>query len=51
VTPDSQVGWCGPSTLFYKVEAFAKQMLLVPAESRQVFHPRADQQNAAVGAL
>jgi hypothetical protein len=51
VTPDSQVGWGGPSSLFYKVEASGKRMLSVLMESRQAFLSCADPQNAAVGAL
>jgi hypothetical protein len=51
VAPDSQVGWGGPSSLFYKVEASRKHILPVLMESRQAFHSCAHQQNAAVGAL
>jgi hypothetical protein len=51
VAPDSQVGWGGPSNLFYKVEASGKDILSAPMESRQAFLSCADQQNAAVGAL
>jgi hypothetical protein len=51
VAPDSQVGWGASISLFYKVEASGKHILLVPVESRQAFPSRADQQNAAVGAL
>jgi hypothetical protein len=49
--PDSQMGWGGPSSLFYKVEASGKHILSVSTESRQAFLSCADQQNAAVGAL
>ena len=51
VAPDSQVGWGGPSSPFYKVEACGKHILPVPMESRQTFLSCADQQNAAIGAL
>jgi hypothetical protein len=51
VAPDSQVGWGGPSSLFYKVEASGKHILSVLVESRQAFLSCADQQNAAVDAL
>jgi hypothetical protein len=51
VAPDSEVGWGGPSRLFYNVEACGKHILSVLVESRQAFLSCADQQNASVGAL
>jgi hypothetical protein len=45
------VAWGGPSSLFYKVEAFGKHILSVLMDSSQAFLSCADQQNAAVGAL
>jgi hypothetical protein len=51
VAPDSQMGWGGPSSLFYNVEACGKHILWVLVESGQAFLSCADQQNAAVGAL
>lgn len=45
------MGWGGPSSLFYKVEASGKRILSLPTESRQAFLCCADQQNATVGAV
>jgi hypothetical protein len=50
VAPNSQVGWGGPSSLFYKVAASGKHVLWMLMESRQTFPSCADQQNTAVGA-
>jgi hypothetical protein len=51
VAPDSHVGWGGPSSLFYNVDASGKHILSVLMEWRQAFLSCADKQNAAVGAL
>jgi hypothetical protein len=44
-------GWGGPSSPFYKVEAFGKHILSALMDWIQAFLSCADQQNAAVGAL
>ena len=51
MAPDGQVGWGGPSSLFYQVKASGKHILSVLMDWRQAFLSCADKQNAAVGAL
>jgi len=48
---DSPADWGGLSSPFYKTETPRKHVLSMPMETRQAFLSRADQQNAAVGAL